>query len=111
MIAVTGASGYIGRATLQWLSHEGQVVGVSRSGPAFSLPPSVSWRVTGDAAPNERATWDADKNEIQKAMQSVLGPGTEATYDERDPKGPFTVRVRAPSSRPLAEVLGAAKAL
>jgi hypothetical protein len=63
------------------------------------------------AAPNERATWDADKDEIQKAMRAVLGPGAESTYDDSDPKGPFTVRVRAPSGRPLAEVLAAAKAL
>lgn len=62
-------------------------------------------------APNERATWDADKDEIQKTMQSVLGPGTEAVYDESDPRGPFTVRVRAPSGRPVADVLAAAKAL
>ncbi|NUO49507.1 MAG: hypothetical protein HOV80_11690 [Polyangiaceae bacterium] len=63
------------------------------------------------AAPNERATWDADKDEIDKVMKSVLGPGTEATYDESDPKGPFTVRVRAPQGRPLAEVLRAAREL
>jgi nucleoside-diphosphate-sugar epimerase len=55
MIAVTGASGYIGRATLHWLAREGLVVGVGRAAPAFRLSPSASWRATGATAPQPAA--------------------------------------------------------
>lgn len=48
MIAVTGANGYIGQATLQWLAREGEGgVGIGRSAPFFPLPPSTQWRILG----------------------------------------------------------------
>jgi len=50
MIAITGANGYIGRATLLWAAaHDEKVIGISRSKPNFSLPPSSSWRVVDGA--------------------------------------------------------------
>lgn len=60
MIAVTGANGYIGRATLQWLAREGPVVGVARMGAAISLPPSVSWRTTDASVPEPEAFFGCD---------------------------------------------------
>jgi len=48
MIAVTGANGYIGLATLQWLAREGAGgIGIGRSAPVFPLPPSTQWRIFG----------------------------------------------------------------
>lgn len=51
MIAVTGASGYIGRATLVRLARAGTVVAVSRRAPSFALPDNVIWSATGDETP------------------------------------------------------------
>lgn len=52
MIAVTGASGYIGRATVARLAQDGPVTAVSRSAPPQSVPQGVTWKATGDVAPS-----------------------------------------------------------
>jgi len=55
MIAITGASGYIGWATLRWLAREGPLVAIARSAPSVMPPRSVIWRVTDFAAPQPQA--------------------------------------------------------
>lgn len=56
MIAVTGASGYIGRATLAQLAALGEpAVAVSRGPAPAGLPAIVTWRSTGEAAPRAAA--------------------------------------------------------
>lgn len=62
-------------------------------------------------APNDRATWDADKSEIVRVMTAALGPGTEVDHVPGDSRGPFTVRVRSGASRPLREIHDALAAL
>lgn len=61
MIAVTGAAGYIGRATVAQLARIGKVVAIARSAPGGPLPASVQWRITGGAgcAPNDFSGCDA----------------------------------------------------
>lgn len=51
MIATTGASGYIGRATLELLGRVGPTVAVSRGAPAFQPHPNIAWRATGSDSP------------------------------------------------------------
>lgn len=56
-------------------------------------------------APNTRATWEADRDEIVQVMTEALGKGTEVVYVEGDTREPFTVRARSRAARPLAEAL------
>ena len=56
-------------------------------------------------APNTRATWDADRDEIVQVMTEALGKGTEVVHVEGDPREPFTVRARSRANRPLADIL------
>lgn len=52
MIAVTGATGYIGRAVLVELSRRGlSIAAVSRSSSA-QVPSAVQWRITGPSSPS-----------------------------------------------------------
>jgi hypothetical protein len=58
-------------------------------------------------APNEPATWEADRAEIERVATRAFGEGTTATYVADQPKEPFTVRIESPGRRSTTDVAAA----
>ncbi len=58
-------------------------------------------------APNEPATWEADRAEIERVAARAFGEGARAAYVAGDQREPFTVRIESPGQRSAADVAAA----
>jgi uncharacterized protein (TIGR01777 family) len=112
-VAVTGASGFVGRAVVQALAASGTtVVALGREAPSPGLPANVEFRRfdPGDSAPNPAAFEGCDAV-IHLAGESVAGRWTEEKkrriYESRVDGTRALVRSLAASARKPAVLVSA----